>query len=107
MRCQGYFLKIALGTSLGTLPGEHVCTQDTLARKHARHVGKGARFQHAGHAIQQTHFAVITLLVLTLASDMAVLYGNDAFLILAISTKNGKTVLQFFEKGFRFPENLF
>ena len=38
---------------------------------------------------------------------MAVLYGNDAFLILAISTKNGKTVLQFFEKGFRFPENLF
>ena len=35
MRCQSYFLKIALGTRLGTLPGEHVCTQDTVARKHA------------------------------------------------------------------------
>ena len=35
---------------------------------------------------------------------MAVLYGNDAFSILMLSTK--KAILQFFEKGFRFPENL-
>ena len=34
---------------------------------------------------------------------MAVLYGNDAFTILVLS----KTVLQFFEKVFRFPENMF
>ena len=36
---------------------------------------------------------------------MAILYGNDAFSILLLSTKNG--VLQFFEKGFHFPENQF
>ena len=33
---------------------------------------------------------------------MAVFYGNDAFTILVLS----KTVLQFFEKVFRFPENM-
>ena len=33
------------------------------------------------------HFAVTILFVLTLASDMAVLYGNDAFSILVRSTK--------------------
>ena len=36
---------------------------------------------------------VTILFVLILASDMAVLYGNDAF-----------SVLQFFEKGFGFTE---
>ena len=35
---------------------------------------------------------------------MSVLYGNDALSILVLLTK---TLLQFFEKGFRFPENLF
>ena len=39
---------------------------------------------------------VTILFVLILASDMAVLYGNDAF-----------SVLQFFEKDFGFTENLF
>ena len=41
---------------------------------------------------------------------MAVLYENDAFSILLLSWTyafNWKTVLQFFEKGFRFPENVF
>ena len=47
----------------------------------------------------------ITAIVLTLASDRAVLNRNDVFLILAVTTK--KKVLQFFEKGFRFPEHLF
>ena len=51
----------------------------------------------------QVHFVVIILFVLTLAFDMAVFYGNDAFTILVLS----KTVLQFFEKVFRFPENMF
>ena len=36
---------------------------------------------------------------------MVVLYENEAFSILVLSTK--KTVLQTFEKGFYFPENLF
>ena len=36
---------------------------------------------------------------------MAVLYGNDAFAILVLSTK--EQCSSFFEKGFRFPENLF
>ena len=36
---------------------------------------------------------------------MTILYGNDTFAILVLSTK--KKVLQYFEKGFRFPENLF
>ena len=36
---------------------------------------------------------------------MAVLYGNDEFSISVLSTK--KTVLEFFEKGFRFPGNVF
>ena len=49
-------------------------------------------------------FLLTILFVLTLASDVAVLYGNDAFSILMLSTK--KAILQFFEKGFRFPENL-
>ena len=35
---------------------------------------------------------------------MKVLYGNDAFSILVLDLKR---VLQFFEKGFRFPENYF
>ena len=46
-------------------------------------------------------FVLIILFVLTLASRMAVLYGNDAFSILMLSTKKG-----FFEKGFRFPGNV-
>ena len=41
------------------------------------------------------------LFVLILTSDIAVLYRNGAFSILVPST------FQFFEKGFRFPENLF
>ena len=36
---------------------------------------------------------------------MVVLYGNDAFAVLVLSTK--KQYSSFFEKGFRFPENLF
>ena len=38
-------------------------------------------------------------------SKMAVLYGNDALSILALSTK--KRFSSDLEKGFRFPENLF
>ena len=37
-------------------------------------------------------------------SDLTVLYESDAFSILVLSTK--KKILQFFEKGFRYPENL-
>ena len=44
-------------------------------------------------------FVLSILFVLTLVSDMTVLYGNDA-----LSTK--KAILQFFEKGFHYPENL-
>ena len=51
------------------------------------------------------HFVVTILFALTWDSDEAVLYGNDAFLDL--SAFNLKTVLQFFEKEVRFPENLF
>ena len=36
---------------------------------------------------------------------MVVLYGNDAFSILVLSTKKPST--PDFEKGFRLPENLF
>ena len=36
---------------------------------------------------------------------MTVAYGNDAFSILVFPTK--KMVLQFFQRGFRFPENRF
>ena len=53
----------------------------------------------------KVHFVVAILFVLTLVSDRVVLNRNDVILILAVSTK--KTVLQFFENGFRFPENLF
>ena len=55
--------------------------------------------------MKQIHFVLTILFVITLASDMFVLYGNDALSILVLSTK--KAVLLFFEKGFRFPKNLF
>ena len=42
---------------------------------------------------------------LTLASDITVLYGNDAFSILLFSTK--KQCSSFLKKGFHFPGNLF
>ena len=45
------------------------------------------------------------LFILTLASNMAVLHGHDAFPILVLSTKIRYS--SFFEKGFCFPENLF
>ena len=45
------------------------------------------------------------LFVLGLTSDMTILYGDDMFLMKMLSSKT--TVLQFFEKGFCFPENLF
>ena len=35
----------------------------------------------------KVHFVLIILFVLTLASDMAVLYENDAFSILVLSTE--------------------
>ena len=50
-------------------------------------------------------FVLTILFNLSLASDMAVLYENDAFSILVLSTK--KQCSSFFEKGSRFPENLF
>ena len=53
----------------------------------------------------ELHFALTILFVLKLALDMAVLYGNDEFSILMLSTK--KWYFNFFDKGFRFPENLF
>ena len=53
----------------------------------------------------ELHFALTILFVLTLALDMAVLYGNDEFSILMLSTK--KWYFNFFDKGFRFTENLF
>ena len=49
-----------------------------------------------------THYI---LFVLTMASDMTVVYGNDAFSILVLSTK--KRYSSFHGKGFRFPQNLF
>ena len=49
-------------------------------------------------------FVLTILLVLTLASNMKVLYGDDTF---NLSAFNYKTVLKSFEKAFRFPENLF
>ena len=48
-------------------------------------------------------FVLTFLFVLTLASDMAVLYESDAFSILVLSTK--KWYCSFFKKIF--PENLF
>ena len=37
---------------------------------------------------------------------MAVLFRNDAFLILDLSTNKISTVLEFLTEGFHFPENL-
>ena len=51
------------------------------------------------------HLVDAILFVLTLASDKAVLNGDDVFSILVVSTK--KRCSSFFEKGFRFPENVF
>ena len=48
-------------------------------------------------------FVLTFLFVLTLASDMAVLYESDAFSILVLSTE--KWYCSFFKKIF--PENLF
>ena len=50
-------------------------------------------------------FCSYHLFVLTLASDMAVLYGNDALLVLVRSTK--KRYPSFLKQSFRFLENLF
>ena len=41
------------------------------------------------------HFVLRILSVLTLASDMAVLYGNDAFSILVLSTLQKMQILYF------------
>ena len=49
-------------------------------------------------------FVVAVLFVLALASDRAVLNGNDVFSILVVSTKKRYSS---FLKGFHFPENLF
>ena len=51
-------------------------------------------------SLWQTHFVVTTLFALTLASDMAVLYGYDAFSILVNSTK--KWYSSFLKKVFLF-----
>ena len=51
------------------------------------------------------HFVLTILFVITLTSDMAVLYGNNALMILVLPTK--KRYSSFFGIGFRFPENLF
>ena len=45
------------------------------------------------------------MFILLLASDVAVLCGHDVFSILVLSTE--KAVLQFFQKGFHFPEICF
>ena len=44
-------------------------------------------------------------IVLTVASDMVVLYGNDAFSILVLSNK--KRYSSFLKKDFVFTKNLF
>ena len=46
-----------------------------------------------------------SICLLKLVSDMAVLYGNDAFSSLVLSTK--KVYFSFFYKDFCYPENLF
>ena len=51
------------------------------------------------------HFVLTILFDQTMPSDVAALYENDVFSILVLSTK--KAFSSFFEKGFRFPENLF
>ena len=53
------------------------------------------------------HFVLTILFVLTLASDMALLYENDALSVLLFSAKKHYSTTPVFEKGFRFPENLF
>ena len=50
-------------------------------------------------------FVLTILFALTLASDMAVLHGNDVFSILVLSTE--KRYSCFLKKGFSFPENVF
>ena len=52
----------------------------------------------------KAYFVVTVPFVLTLASDMAVLNGNDALSILVLSTKNRYS--SFLKQSFRFPENL-
>ena len=47
-------------------------------------------------------FVLTILFVLTLASDMAVLYENNVISILVLSTKKGYS--SFFEKDFRFSD---
>ena len=51
------------------------------------------------------HFVVTILFVLTLASDMALLYGNDAFSTLVLSPK--KTYSNFLKKYFVFQKICF
>ena len=53
----------------------------------------------------KTPLFVIGPFVLTLASDRAVLNGNDVFSNLVVSSK--KRYSSFLKKSFRFPENLF
>ena len=51
-------------------------------------------------SLWHVYFVVTILIVLTLASDKAVLYGNDVFSILVLSTK--KRYFGFLEKVFVF-----
>ena len=53
----------------------------------------------------QVHFVLTILFVLTLTSDMAVIYGNDAFSVLVLSTK--KRCSSFLKKVFFFQKICF
>ena len=53
----------------------------------------------------KVHFVLTILIILTLVSDMAVLYGNDAFSILVLSTK--KRYSRFLKKVFLFQKIYF
>ena len=55
--------------------------------------------------IKTCHFILTTLFVLTLASDMTVLYENDAFSVLVLSTK--KRYSNFLKKVFVFQKTSF
>ena len=56
-------------------------------------------------SLQQVHFVLTILFVLTLASDMTVLHGSDAFSILVLSTK--KRHSSFLKKVFVFQKICF
>ena len=55
--------------------------------------------------MSQVHFIATILFVLTLASHMAVLYGNDAFSILVLPTKEWHSI--FLKKVFVFQKICF